>query len=108
MSVGWVVVTGRWFPRFTQEEQEAIIAHEDGHVHHKHAMMRLWWLVTFRWKHLFYRCRLQEFEADAYAVIKGHKAGLTQFLVKAWMEEGPLHPSSHDRLANIQRMKNGT
>jgi Zn-dependent protease with chaperone function len=104
MTVGWVVVTGRWFPRFTQPEQDAIIAHEKGHIHHQHALKRIWWLLSFQWRGLFVRCRLQEFEADAYAVTQGHIKGLTQFLVKVAMPEGPLHPSSHERLVNIGRM----
>jgi Zn-dependent protease with chaperone function len=104
MTVGSRVVTGKWFPRFTEEEQAAIIAHEEGHIYHKHALVRIWWLVTVRWKHLLYRCKLQEFEADAYAVIQGHAEGLIKFLHKVHMPEGPLHPASSDRLENILRL----
>ena len=104
MTVGSRVVTGRWFPRFSEDEQAAIISHEQGHIHHRHALVRIWWLVTGRWKHLLYKCRLQEFEADAYAVTQGHADALVKFLRKVQMPEGPLHPASSDRIDNILRL----
>lgn len=104
MSVGSMVVTGRFFDRFEPAEKAAILAHEEGHIYHRHAWMRFKWIFTGNWKHLLYKCRLQEFEADAFAVNLGHAAGLMAFLQLSRAPEGPLHPSSDDRIEIITRL----
>jgi hypothetical protein len=70
------------FYRLSALEQLAVIAHEEGHIYHRHAWKRLGWLVSFRWKGFFERCEAQELEADRYAAERGHAAGLISFLFR--------------------------
>jgi beta-lactamase regulating signal transducer with metallopeptidase domain len=104
MSVMNCIVLGRFFDRFSESQKAAIISHEEGHIFHRHALVRLKWIVTGQWKNLLRRCLLQEFEADAFAVKNGHAEGLKGFLKLIHAPEGPLHPSSEDRIANINRL----
>lgn len=71
------------FYRLSPLEQTAIVAHEEGHIHHKHALKRLWWIVSFQWDGFYERCEQQELEADRYAVERGHAAGLISFLFRS-------------------------
>jgi Zn-dependent protease with chaperone function len=104
MSIAGMVVTGIHFDRFDPVKKAAILAHEEGHIYHMHGWTRFKWIVTGQWKHLLYRCRLQEFEADAFAVKLGHSDGLLAFL-KVWREaESRFHPSTDDRIGNIKRL----
>ena len=74
---------GEAFDNLTPAEQAAVIAHERGHIAHRHALKRLWWMVSFQWKGFFERCEKQEMEADWYAVVRGHRAGLISFLFRS-------------------------
>ena len=104
LSVGPFVVTGRHFKKLKPFEREAIIAHEKGHIFHMHALKRIWWLMTFQWKHLGVRCQAQEFQADRFAVFEGHGDGLLHFLSRIKETHiSPLHPTSGERVANIRR-----
>jgi Zn-dependent protease with chaperone function len=107
MTVGAVVVTGRHFDSLTAEEQSAVVAHENGHVFHRHASRRIWWLVSGQWSDMAHRCREQEFEADIYAAELGHYAGLCLFLSRVRSNGSTLHPSSDDRAANLKKWRDG-
>jgi Zn-dependent protease with chaperone function len=74
---------GDEFYRLTELEQCAIVAHEQGHIYHRHAWKRLARLATFRWKDFFEFCEAQELEADRYAADLGHAAGLISFLFRS-------------------------
>ena len=74
---------GDEFYRLTELEQCAIIAHEQGHIHHRHALKRTWWIVSLQWGGFFERCEAQELEADRYAAERGHAAGLISFLFRS-------------------------
>lgn len=75
---------GEDFYRLTPREQEAVLAHEQGHIVYRHARKRLWWVLTLRVfmkpKAYWAMCETQELEADRYAVALGHAAGLITFL----------------------------
>ncbi len=76
---------GHDFYRLTPREQAAVLAHEQGHIHHRHALKRLWWLASFQWRGFFQRCEVQELEADRYAADRGHAPGLISFLFRQQM-----------------------
>ena len=82
-STPWgTIQLGDDFYRLSELEQRAVIAHEQGHIYHRHALRRLWWLVSFQWDGFFERCEAQELEADRYAAARGHAAGLISFLFR--------------------------
>ena len=107
ITVGPVIVTGRPFDTITQQEQRAIIAHERGHIHHRHTLKRLWWLISFQWMHLADWCKQQEHEADEYAVAQGQANGLYHFLTRVESHKSPLHPTPEERMENIRRVLHG-
>ena len=80
------IQTGALFERLTEREQRAVLAHEQGHIHHRHAWKRLGWMVTLRalvnWNGFLAMCEQQELEADRYAAERGHTAGLVSFLFR--------------------------
>lgn len=93
---------GDEFCRLTPLEQWAVIAHEQGHIYHKHARKRLWWIVSFQWKGFFERCEAQELEADRYAAERGHAAGLMSFLFRSNLHvKSPGYPTHKDRIEAI-------
>ena len=102
MSVGRHIVTGRQFERLDDFEQAAVIAHEMGHIFHRHALHRLWWLISFQWDNIKLRCSAQEYEADAFAKQHGHVDGLIHFLKRCKNEESLLHPSPQERILRLQ------
>jgi Zn-dependent protease with chaperone function len=104
-TAGAVIVTGRFFDELHADEQKAIIAHEQGHLYHRHLLKRLWWLVSFQWRDLAARARAQEFEADLYAATKGFADGMISFLERIHPHENPLHPTPEARIEEIERWK---
>lgn len=76
------------FYKFNAEQQAAIIAHEEGHIAHYHALIRLWWIVSLRafrqTEHFLYLCQQHELEADAYAAERGHGPALESVLSTLW------------------------
>ena len=78
---------GEAFDRLTPHEQAAVLAHERGHIAHRHALKRLMWVLTlravFQPSNFFEMCEKQELEADRYAVVRGHRAGLISFLFRS-------------------------
>jgi len=102
-SAGPFVVTGRYFYKLPRNEQLAIIAHERGHIFHRHQLKRLWWVVSLQWAGIAEKCRLQEYQADRYAVRMGHGKGLISFLKRIGPHENPLHPTPALRINVIQK-----
>ena len=90
------------FYRLTELEQNAVLSHEEGHIRNRHALKRLWWLVSFQWKGFFERCEAQEIEADRYAVEHGHAAGLISFLFRCQMHvKSAGYPTHKQRIEAI-------
>lgn len=105
VSVGPVVVLGRYARMLDESERQAVIAHEMGHITGRHALKRLGRLVCLRWHDLLEFCRHQELEADAHAVRAGHAVGLLSFLAKlAPPHKDALHPTPHERVAHIMTL----
>jgi Peptidase family M48 len=106
-STPWgTIQLGEEFTLLSEREQAAVLAHEHGHIHHRHALKRLWWMLTFRacfnWKGFLAMCEAQELEADSYAVECGHAPGLIQFLLNsAPRTKVDGYPTIHERLGNI-------
>jgi Zn-dependent protease with chaperone function len=102
-STPWGTIQfGDAFYRLTELEQRAVIAHEEGHIHHRHALKRLWWLASFQWKGFFKRCEAQELEADRYAVERGHAAGLISFLFRQGLHvKSDGYPTHRQRIEAI-------
>jgi Zn-dependent protease with chaperone function len=97
------IQTGDLFDLLPAFEQRAIIAHEEGHVVHRHALKRLAWVVTLRAifspRKFLSMCEAQEFEADRYAVALGHRAGLISFLFRRKSHaQAPGYPEVSARL----------
>jgi Zn-dependent protease with chaperone function len=97
--------TGSLFEKLTPREQLAVLAHERGHIVHRHAWKRIWWMVTLQ---VFIRedaywamCRAQEFEADQHAVKGGHTTGLAMVLARCPIAQTDSHPSKQERLARL-------
>lgn len=96
MSIAYMTLTGRVrvtpaFYRLQKFEQQAVLAHEEGHKVNNDAWHRLWWILSLR---AFFQpdkywtmCVAQEYRADAYAKKLGHAKGLCSFLDKL------LHPN---------------
>ena len=87
-------------------QRQAILAHEEGHLHYRHALKRLMWVISFRAvlspKAFFEMCEAQELEADRYAVRQGHRAGLIAFLFKHNLHvKSPGYPTNKARLEAI-------
>ena len=97
---------GAGFYLLTDLEQRAVVAHEQGHIFHRHALKRLWWIISlrafFNWDGFLKMCESQELEADHYAVDHGHFAGLYYFLYRQSRDvKYPGYPSIKDRLEAI-------
>lgn len=100
------IQTGEAFLLLSEREQNAVIAHEHGHIHHRHAWKRLAWIVTFRallnWKGFLAMCEAQEIEADRYAVTLGHAPGLISFLFRQSLHvKSDGYPTPRERLEAI-------
>lgn len=106
-STPWGAIQfGDEFYRLTDLEQCAVIAHEEGHIHHRHAWKRIKWVLTLRafrdQKGFFEMCEAQELEADRYAVERGHAAGLISFLFRAGLHvKSDGYPTHKQRIEAI-------
>lgn len=104
-TVGPFVVLGRYTKLLDGFERDAVVAHEQGHIVGRHAMKRLFRLVSMQWTDLMAVCRLQELEADAHAVREGHALGLISFLGKVNPpHKNALHPTPNERIDHIMRL----
>lgn len=97
---------GAEFYKLPPVEQQAILAHEEGHLHHKHHLKRLSWFLTlrvfFRPQKFFEMCEAQELEADKYAVRRGHGIGLVAYLCRYSMHvKSPGYPTHKQRIEAI-------
>ena len=98
---------GSLFHTLSPREQEAVLAHERGHITHRHAWERLVWIVTLRAlrkpEAFFAMCEAQEFEADRYAVQCGHGPGLVSFLGRGKLHAKSIgYPTARERLEAIR------
>lgn len=101
-----MIVIGRYFDRLSPLEQAATLAHERGHLAKGHTRARIVWLAKCRWLHSSFATftRAQEFEADDYAVARGHAAGLIKLLARAYeVDPSPHYPSPQERIARIRQ-----
>jgi Zn-dependent protease with chaperone function len=101
VTIGCVIVTGERFGMLDEDEQDAVIAHETGHIVNWHGFKRWWWAVSFQWFDLQHRCWEQEYEADAYAAHEGHGVGLISVLWRGPGHESPMHPARDARIEHI-------
>ena len=100
------VQLGEGFYKLTPHEQEAVLAHERGHIAHRHAWERLWWIVTLRAirkpEAYWAMCEAQELEADRYAAAQGHAAGMVSFLFRlSWHVKSDGYPTVRRRIEAI-------
>lgn len=100
------IQTGDGFRLLSEEQRAAVLAHERGHIRHRHAWKRLWWLVSVQWKGFFERCEAQELEADHYAAQCGHREGLVSFLTR-WSQpiKSDGYPTVEQRLENLRHVR---
>lgn len=99
------IVLGRYFGHLSPLEQAATMAHEMGHLHHHHTRQRVVWLLKCRWLRESFATltRAQEFEADDYAVARGHAPGLLKILARYYeVDPGPFYPTPQERIARIR------
>jgi len=113
--IGPFIVTGRWFRHLPPSQAHAVIAHERGHLRGRHALKRVGWLFTRRWKDLPALCRQHELEADAFAVSQGHAQGLLLYLAShnsphiytprpILPGDRSLHPTAEQRIMHILKL----
>jgi Zn-dependent protease with chaperone function len=90
------------FYLLTEQEQCAVLSHEQGHIYHRHAWKRLARLLTFRWNGFYAMCEAQEREADRYAAERGHAAGLISFLLRSPLDaKSDGYPTHRQRIGAI-------
>lgn len=93
---GFRIIIPAWLPtKLTPEEMAAIVAHEEGHRHHRHIWENLARVCLFS-ATTPGRRREQEDEADDFAIAAGHARALASALVK-------LGPTENARLHRILR-----
>ncbi|OGB23344.1 MAG: hypothetical protein A3I66_01375 [Burkholderiales bacterium RIFCSPLOWO2_02_FULL_57_36] len=79
---GLVVIIPTWlYDVLDQAEIDAVIAHEHGHRYHGHVWENFLRLCVFM-PQTDERRREQEFEADHYAEVRGHRQALASALLK--------------------------
>lgn len=98
------IQVGLLFAKLSPAEQEAVLAHERGHIAFGHAWTRLRWLLTLRAircpAQYFDLCARQEIEADRWALLEGHGAALARVIART--KSGGLgYPSKAERLARL-------
>jgi Zn-dependent protease with chaperone function len=117
--IGPFIVTGRWFKRLPPSQAHAVISHERGHLHGRHALKRLVPLLTGRWSKLIEISQAQEFQADEFCVKQGHAQGMLLYLashnsplidtadnVDPWIKK--LHPTAEQRIMHILKLTTQT
>jgi len=98
----WKKITvGKKFFDFNDDVQEAILAHEMGHVKGFHIEQKILCLILcpFALKWLF---RRQEFIADEYAAKLGHASSLMKVL-RSDLGGGLTHPSDMERRQRLEK-----
>jgi hypothetical protein len=104
----WLTIRlGEGFVHLPADQKRAVIAHERGHLKHRHAWKRLWWLITHNlgakdaFKNFYAYCAEQELEADSYARDTGHGPALARFLTEHVTMTATGYPSVIRRLENL-------
>jgi beta-lactamase regulating signal transducer with metallopeptidase domain len=98
-----IVVSGA-FLMLDEDVQSAIILHELAHLKKKHALKRVFWILTGKWfsiPKLLAAAREQEFEADDYVGTMGYAKALMRFLVTHKSPDGGFHPKPSERIARL-------
>lgn len=93
--------TGEYFDFLPEDERRAVLAHERGHLHHRHVLKRVLWIVRHGFKGFYEMCEAQELEADSYARDKGHGPALARFISKHVKMTALGYPSVIRRLENL-------
>lgn len=108
-AFGPFVITGQGFWNYPDDEQLGILAHEQGHIEHRHGWDRPWMLLNwflFKKKRstIRARCMAQEYEADEFVVACGYAQGFLHYLKRLKPGTGELHPSPANRIDHILKM----
>lgn len=99
----YIAVGTAWF-WLQADEQEAVLLHEVGHLHHHHLAKRIA-VLPFFWTDYARRMgKRQEHEADAYAWHHGAGAGMHRFIERSGTRGGEFHPTAADRLARLREI----
>jgi hypothetical protein len=103
------VEEGELLELLPQFERNAVIAHEYGHVHHRHMRRRLLWVFSlravFQPEKYFRMCEEQELEADQYAAKLGYRSGLISFLWRHSLNvKSPGYPTHKARLEALHHV----
>lgn len=101
------IVTGDLFKILPKDEQEAVIAHELGHIAYKHMRIRWRWFFTLRWLHwssFLVLMREQELQADEFAAKGDHGRALIRFLQRLPVEAHPFYPTPRERILRLRRL----
>lgn len=83
-------------------ERMAVIAHEAGHVYHKHLWRRLvlaWFMGRDELRAFYHH---QELQADAFAASMGYGAQLAAFLARRPDADSLHHPATKRRVAILR------
>lgn len=72
------IVVGRGLAAYRGDIRAAILAHELGHIYHRHTLKRLLAVFSFSFRHMIREARRHEMEADLYAASLGYGRQLTQ------------------------------
>lgn len=83
-------------------ERMAVIAHEAGHVYHRHLWVRLFNMFAPKAAYTA-MCHAQEFEADQFARSLGYGPQLAAFLKRQPCASTFKHPATKPRIANLIR-----
>jgi|SRR5580765_3075749 len=105
-STPWgTVQVGPYFELLPQEMQIAVLAHEEGHIFHKHALKRILWVISlcafFNKEKYWLMCEAQELEADKYAADHGHARGLAAYLKLLTNEKKLGYPLNGERIKRL-------
>jgi hypothetical protein len=105
----WLTIrTGEHFDLLPVDQQRAVLAHERGHLKHRHSWKRIWWLITHSlgkkgaYDAFWGYCAEQELEADSYARDIGHGPALARFIVEHVRMTATGYPSVIRRLENLR------
>lgn len=104
MTLLWLkrIYLGPAFDKLDEDVKGFVLAHEAGHIFHRHTEKRIFALL-FRPNTLPELWKQQEYEADLYAAKQGHVEAAHKFLMNC--KGGPKHPSGLQRRHNL--IKNG-
>lgn len=95
------ILLGQKFWKLPEDQREALLSHERGHIAGHHLEKRLMCLLLAPFLYTWL-CRRQELAADRYAAERGHAKALLTFLAVDH-DEGWVHPSHTTRRKAIEQ-----